>query len=113
MVAPFLESEQLGSQIRPSDTDVETGQPRMNAPTRYKYLCSYVATQPTTTVKQPDTGASLPVCEAIEPMSGIHQATPAEFYLQGVPSICDEYKPTAHEPTANAVSSERIRRWPS
>ena len=79
MVAPFLESEQLGSQIRPSDTDVETGQPRMNAPTRYKYLCSYVAAQPTTTVKQPDTGASLPVCEAIEPMSGIHQATPAEI----------------------------------
>jgi len=33
MVAPFFESEQLGSQIRPSDTDVETGQPRVDVPT--------------------------------------------------------------------------------
>jgi len=28
VVAPFSESEQLGSHSRPSDTDVETGQPR-------------------------------------------------------------------------------------
>jgi hypothetical protein len=55
MVAPFFESEQLGSQIRPSDTDVETGQPRVDVPTGYKYPCSYVGCQPTSTVTQPDT----------------------------------------------------------